>query len=184
MKGFSVFVVTVACAIVCGVSNAQESPPPAEEHTSISPDKKWEYLGGEDEAKIVVTDTKQVVLQLSNQGTGDVVWAPDSKRFGFNYSPMHAHHMTFQSRFVYATCYGRESGKLEAGFLFMLLNEFLKEHRKVEALQASLAQQQKDLQATTAQQQREFESKITHQQKQIEALTAGLQKVSAQIEAS
>src|SRR5205823_1884629 len=39
----------------------------------------------------------------------------------------------------------------------MLLNEFLKEHRKVEALQASLAQQQKDLQATTAQQQREFE---------------------------
>jgi hypothetical protein len=44
----------------------------------------------------------------------------------------------------------------------MLLNEFLKEHRKVEAL----------------------ESTVAHQQKQIEALTAGLQKVSAQIEAS
>jgi hypothetical protein len=85
MKGFSVFVVTVACGIVCGVSNAQESPPPAEEHTSISPDKKWEYVGGEDEAKIVATDTKQVVLQLSNQGTGDVVWAPDSKRFAYNW---------------------------------------------------------------------------------------------------
>ena len=42
----------------------------------------------------------------------------------------------------------------------MLLNEFLKEHRKVEALQANLAQQQK----------------------QIEALTAGLQKVSHQLE--
>jgi hypothetical protein len=55
----------------------------------------------------------------------------------------------------------------------MLLNEFLKEHRRVEALQASFAQQQKDFQATVAQ-----------QQKQIEALTAGLQKVSAQVEAS
>jgi hypothetical protein len=75
----------------------------------------------------------------------------------------------------------------------MLLNEFLKEHRKVEALQASfvqqqkdfqsaLAQQQKDLQATAAQQRKEFESKIAQQQKQIEALTAGLQKVSAQVE--
>jgi hypothetical protein len=41
----------------------------------------------------------------------------------------------------------------------MLLNEFLKEHRKVQALEASAAQQQK----------------------QIEALTAGLQKVSAQL---
>jgi hypothetical protein len=55
----------------------------------------------------------------------------------------------------------------------MLLNEFLKEHRRVEALQASFAQQQKDFQATVAQ-----------QQKQIEALTAGLQKVSAQVELS
>lgn len=84
MKSFSVFLVTFACAIVCGVSNAQESPSPAEEHTSISPDKKWEYVGGEEEAKIVATDTKQVVLQLSSQGTGDVVWAPDSKRFAYN----------------------------------------------------------------------------------------------------
>jgi hypothetical protein len=55
----------------------------------------------------------------------------------------------------------------------MLLNEFLKEHSKVEALQASFAQQQKDYQATAV-----------HQQQQIEALTTGLQKVSAQLEAS
>jgi hypothetical protein len=48
----------------------------------------------------------------------------------------------------------------------MLLNEFLKEHRKVEQLK-------KDL-----------ESKIAGQQKQIDALTAGLQKVSAQLELS
>ena len=55
----------------------------------------------------------------------------------------------------------------------MLLNEFLKEHKKVEQLQATVAQQQKGFEATLAQ-----------QQKQIEALTAGLQKVSAQLELS
>ncbi|MGE5209052.1 MAG: tail fiber domain-containing protein [Alphaproteobacteria bacterium] len=44
----------------------------------------------------------------------------------------------------------------------MLLNEFLKEHRKVQQLETNAA----------------------HQQKQIEALTAGLQKVSAQLELS
>src|SRR6516162_11427593 len=44
----------------------------------------------------------------------------------------------------------------------MLLNEFLKEHRKVQELEANAARQQK----------------------QIEALTEGLQKVSAQLELS
>jgi hypothetical protein len=44
----------------------------------------------------------------------------------------------------------------------MLLNEFLKEHRKVQDLEAS----------------------AVRQQKQIEALTAGLQKVNAQVEMS
>jgi uncharacterized coiled-coil protein SlyX len=42
----------------------------------------------------------------------------------------------------------------------MLLNEFLKEHRRVQELEANAARQQKE----------------------IEALTAGLQKVSAQVE--
>jgi hypothetical protein len=49
----------------------------------------------------------------------------------------------------------------------MLLNEFLKEHRKVQELKSIVAKQE----ATAAQ-----------QQKQIETLTAGLQKVSAQVE--
>jgi hypothetical protein len=55
----------------------------------------------------------------------------------------------------------------------MLLNEFLKEHRTVQELKSTLAQQQKDYQRTA-----------TRQQKQIEALTAGLQKVSDQLELS
>src|SRR5947207_2107813 len=53
----------------------------------------------------------------------------------------------------------------------MLLNEFLKEHRKVEEQQASITELRNELQANAA-----------RQQEQIEALTAGLQKVSAQLE--
>ena len=49
----------------------------------------------------------------------------------------------------------------------MLLNEFLKEHRSVQELKSAAAKQ---------------EAIISGQQKQIEALTAGLQKVSAQLE--
>jgi len=55
----------------------------------------------------------------------------------------------------------------------MLLNEFLKEHRKVMALQTQLDQQQ-----------RKFESKFSDQEKQIESLAASLRKVSAEIETS
>src|SRR5262249_27779736 len=55
----------------------------------------------------------------------------------------------------------------------MLLNEFLKEHRKVEKLEATLTQQQTS-----------FESKFAYQQKQIEALVTNLGKVSAQLELS
>jgi uncharacterized coiled-coil protein SlyX len=58
----------------------------------------------------------------------------------------------------------------------MLLNEFLKEHRKVEEQEATIAQ----LKSALAKQ----ETVDAQQQKQIEALTAGLQKVSAQIELS
>jgi hypothetical protein len=40
------------------------------------------------------------------------------------------------------------------------------------------------LEATMAQEQEGFQSKLAEQQRQIEALTAGLQKVSAQLEMS
>jgi uncharacterized coiled-coil protein SlyX len=62
----------------------------------------------------------------------------------------------------------------------MLLNEFLKEHRKVEEQLATIT----ELKSTVAQQQKDFQATAVHQQKQIEALTAGLQKVSAQLELS
>jgi uncharacterized coiled-coil protein SlyX len=51
----------------------------------------------------------------------------------------------------------------------ILLNEFLKEHRKAQEQEARLTKQ---------------EETIAQQQRQIEALTAGLQKVSDRLEAS
>ena len=58
----------------------------------------------------------------------------------------------------------------------MLLNEFLKEHRKNEKQEAIIMQ----LKSTDAKQ----EAIIAQQQKQIEALTDGLQKMSAQLAAA
>src|SRR5437762_3602947 len=57
----------------------------------------------------------------------------------------------------------------------MLLNEFLKTHSKVQEQEAVIAQ----VKSNAAKQ----EATIARQQKQIEALTEGLQKVSAQLEA-
>jgi uncharacterized coiled-coil protein SlyX len=51
----------------------------------------------------------------------------------------------------------------------MLLNEFLKEHKKVEELQATVAQQQKGMEVLTA---------------QLKEQAAQIQKVSAQVEMS
>jgi hypothetical protein len=69
----------------------------------------------------------------------------------------------------------------------MLLNEFLKEHRKVEEQEATITQVKATVAkqaAIIAQQQKDFQAIAAHQQKQIETLTAGLQKVSAQVEMS
>ena len=55
----------------------------------------------------------------------------------------------------------------------MLLNEFLKEHRRVEEQQATITQLKQD-----------FQSKLAEQQNQIEALISGLEKVSNQLELS
>ena len=69
----------------------------------------------------------------------------------------------------------------------MLLNEFLKEHRKMQQQEATIA----DLRSAMAQQRKDFETTAVQQQKQLQVLTASvkeqaaqLQKVSAQIEVS
>jgi septal ring factor EnvC (AmiA/AmiB activator) len=69
----------------------------------------------------------------------------------------------------------------------MLLNEFLKEHKKVEEQGCEINKQKMtitQLESTIAEQHERFESKVAQQERQIEALASGLQKVSAQIELS
>ena len=63
----------------------------------------------------------------------------------------------------------------------MLLNEFLKEHAKVEAEQSTIA----ELKSTVTKQQKSFESISSRNKKsEIDALQSGLEKVRAQLEMS
>ena len=62
----------------------------------------------------------------------------------------------------------------------MLLNEFLKEHKTVQELKSTVKKQE----AIIAQEYKSFQSKLAAQEKQIEILTAGLEKVSAQLAAA
>ena len=69
----------------------------------------------------------------------------------------------------------------------MLLNEFLKEHRKVQDQQATIMQVKSTAakqEATITQLKQDFQFKLAEQQRRIKALTTGLQKVSAQLETS
>ena len=56
-----------------------------------SPDKKLEYRANGEEATIVKSDTGETVLKLEEASsslaleTGKILWAPDSRRFAFNY---------------------------------------------------------------------------------------------------
>ena len=60
----------------------------------------------------------------------------------------------------------------------MLLNEFLKEHKKVERQDGRI----RDQETIITQLRSDLQATANSQQKQIEALTAALQKVSAQLE--
>jgi hypothetical protein len=60
----------------------------------------------------------------------------------------------------------------------MLLNEFLKEHRKVQEQEATIA----DLRSAMARQRKDFETTKSQQQKQLQTLTAGLKEQAAQIQ--
>ena len=71
----------------------------------------------------------------------------------------------------------------------MLLNEFLKEHKKVAEqantiakLKSTVAQQRKDFEATSTQQQKGFQSRFAEQESQIQVLASDIQKMSARIE--
>ena len=62
-----------------------------EEKGSLSPDKKWGYRVVEGQPSIVRAETGQVVLKLGGEPnsltaeSGEILWAPDSRRLAFNY---------------------------------------------------------------------------------------------------
>ena len=62
----------------------------------------------------------------------------------------------------------------------MLLNEFLKEHRKVEDQEATISQ----LRSTVAQQQKAFQATVTQLTKRLDEQASQIQKVSAQLTAA
>ncbi|MGE5213205.1 MAG: tail fiber domain-containing protein [Nitrospirota bacterium] len=67
----------------------------------------------------------------------------------------------------------------------MLLNEFLKEHRKDEAQRSKIDEQDVTigrLKSTLTRQQKKFESRLAQQEQQIEALSADFQKLAADVE--
>jgi len=67
----------------------------------------------------------------------------------------------------------------------MLLNEFLKNHRLDEDQARKLQEQEttiRQLKATVTKQQDAFTEQIAEQQKEIQTLTAGVQKLSYQLE--
>ena len=58
-------------------------------------------------SELVKADTAQIVLDLSKDQSvltateAEIVWAPDSKRFAFNYSPPHAPHTSDETTALY-----------------------------------------------------------------------------------
>jgi hypothetical protein len=97
MKYRLTLALAVVCAMTCVLSDAQESPTgqtPSPSPTPISPDKKWEYRVEDDDSAVLVrAGSDKPVVRLSSfdsdgslKGkTGKLVWAPDSRRFAFNY---------------------------------------------------------------------------------------------------
>jgi sugar lactone lactonase YvrE len=72
----------------------------------VSPDKQWEYQCSDSGwAGIAKAGTTQTVLDLSEDAPqpneAEAVWAPDSKRFAFNYSPPHAPHTSYETTALY-----------------------------------------------------------------------------------
>jgi peptidoglycan hydrolase CwlO-like protein len=59
----------------------------------------------------------------------------------------------------------------------MLLNEFLKEHRKVEKQEATISQ----LRSTVAQQQKDFQATVEQLTRRLDEQASQIQNVSAQL---
>ena len=99
---FVLIAVLYVCFGLCAQMNAQ-SPSPSEVK-NLSPDKKWEYdcpqsIEYECVPEVVKAGTDETVVDLDGDlnvyrkysKRSSVAWAPDSKRFAFNFSQPAAH---------------------------------------------------------------------------------------------
>ncbi len=81
----------------CGRCGDQSNP------NSLA-DKHWEY-SNDISGVIARAGTAQIVLNLSDDvprpQDASVIWSPDSKRFGFNHSPPHALHTSYETTVLY-----------------------------------------------------------------------------------
>lgn len=79
--------ITLLACVLAAAGWAEES----EDASVLSPDKKWAYRSVEGEPAIVRAESGEVVLKLSEEGgwvspkSGELLWAPDSRRVAFNY---------------------------------------------------------------------------------------------------
>lgn len=86
MRRFCLF--ALACLWPCFL-RAQDSEAPHQ--PILSPDKNWEYRVVNDTAVLVKAGDDKPAVELSEPSeslkteTGKLVWAPDSRRFAFNY---------------------------------------------------------------------------------------------------
>ena len=64
----------------------------------------------------------------------------------------------------------------------MLLNEFIKEHRRVQKQEATIAQQREDFEAAIAEQRKDFEATVAELKQGIEAVTARLIEQATQLQ--
>jgi hypothetical protein len=102
-----VFVLAIACALSLRSTDAQKSPLTRElssSPSSLSLNKQWEYRCVDGVSpELVEAGTSQAVLDFSEDldvsrgEEAEVVWAPDSKRFAFNYTRPSAAHTHYQS---------------------------------------------------------------------------------------
>lgn len=81
-----VVIISLVCVLAQLVSAERD-----EDASVWSPDKKWAYRLVEGEPAIVRAESGEVVLKLSEEGgwvspkSGELLWAPDSRRVAFNY---------------------------------------------------------------------------------------------------
>jgi hypothetical protein len=83
------FVRRSVAVILCASAMGQSQPEPSPSPSSMSPDKKWQYAGG-DAPKIVQAGGDQVALEFSDgcslggfAENSAVLWAADSRRLAF-----------------------------------------------------------------------------------------------------